>query len=296
MNRLCVGIDPGGTLIKVGLVEDGQVTNRAVLTSESAAGLAPKLPALRELVDRLVSGRTVDSIGMAMPGIVDRRTRRVTAINAKWSDATELDLQAWASACWGVPLVLENDAVAALAGEWRFGAGAGADGVVMMTLGTGIGVAAVVDGRLLRGSHGQAAIGDTDDPGRCFAVEAGSGERVVVPPGWAHATISADSSAPLTFGAWCVRDYGVDYAGVRAHGGLAWFPVLSDRDGAGHEMLWRPNPAYPTTRELDIRPARDYPELGLQSGVPIYRQYLADPERMNWVPRPDQMSWTGFVP
>ena len=61
MKQVCVGIDLGGTLIKVGLVEDGQVTNRAVLTSESAAGLAPKLPALRELVDRLVSGRTVDS-------------------------------------------------------------------------------------------------------------------------------------------------------------------------------------------------------------------------------------------
>ena len=39
-----------------------------------------------------------------------------------------------------------------------------------------------------------------DDPGRCFAVEAGAGDVVIVPPGWVHATISADSKQPLTFG------------------------------------------------------------------------------------------------
>ncbi|TFD05433.1 ROK family protein [Cryobacterium sandaracinum] len=155
---LCVGIDLGGTRIKAGVVENGRVTARSELASDSAAGLGPKLAALGELVDTLAAGRTVHSVGMAMPGIVDRRSRRLTAINAKWSDATEIDFPAWAAAGWGAPLIIENDAVAALAGEWRCGAGAGADGVVMMTLGTGIGVSAVVDGRLLHGSHGQAAI------------------------------------------------------------------------------------------------------------------------------------------
>ncbi|MGH9448729.1 MAG: glucose-6-phosphate isomerase family protein, partial [Terriglobia bacterium] len=61
----------------------------------------------------------------------------------------------------------------------------------------------------------------SDNPGRCFAVEAGVGEMVVVPPGWAHATLSADSRQPLTFAAWCDREYGFEYDQVRAHGGLA---------------------------------------------------------------------------
>ncbi|MEI8082821.1 MAG: ROK family protein [Actinomycetes bacterium] len=159
MSPRYVGIDLGGTQIKAGLVQDGQVTARSVLTSDSAAGLGPRLPALGDLIDELVQDRPVASVGMAIPGIVDRRCGRVSAINAKWSDAIDIDLAAWVSSCWDSPLVIENDAVAALAGEWRFGAGVGADGVVMMTLGTGIGVAAVVDGRILRGSHGQAAIG-----------------------------------------------------------------------------------------------------------------------------------------
>ena len=47
-----------------------------------------------------------------------------------------------------------------------------------------------------------------DQPGRCFAVEAFPGDQVLVPSGWAHCTISADSEQPLTFGAWCDREYG----------------------------------------------------------------------------------------
>ena len=133
---------------------------------------------------------------------------------------------------------------------------------------------------------------DSDDPSRCFAVEAGVGELVVVPPGWAHATVSADRTQPLTFGAWCVRDYGFDYTGVRAHGGLAWFPRLAP----GTDIDWQPNPAYPVRRHLDTHPARDYADLGLEAGVPVYTQYLNDPERMMWVPQPERHSWAGFVP
>lgn len=58
-----------------------------------------------------------------------------------------------------------------------------------------------------------------DDPGRCFEVIAGPGEKVLVPPGWGHATISADPNEPLTFGAWCDREYGFEYEAVRAHKG-----------------------------------------------------------------------------
>lgn len=130
-----------------------------------------------------------------------------------------------------------------------------------------------------------------DDPGRCMAVEAGPGELVVVPPGWAHATISADPSQPLTFGAWCVRDFGFDYTGVRAHGGLAWYPVVT---GAG--LDWRPNDAYPVHRPLDVHAAREYPDLGLAAGTPIWQQYREDPDRVMWVARPERPSWTGFTP
>ena len=65
-----------------------------------------------------------------------------------------------------------------------------------------------------------------DNPGRCFAISAEVGDQVVVPPGWAHCVINADRTRRMAFGAWCDREYGFDYRGVRAHGGLAWFPII----------------------------------------------------------------------
>lgn len=79
-----------------------------------------------------------------------------------------------------------------------------------------------------------------DDPGRCFAVYAGPGDVVIVPPKWAHATISADPDQPLTFGAWCDREYGFEYDEVRAHHGLACYPVLNDKN----ELTWQQNKHY----------------------------------------------------
>ena len=132
-----------------------------------------------------------------------------------------------------------------------------------------------------------------DDPGRCFAVHAGPGGVVVVPPGWTHATVSADSARPLAFGAWCVRDYGFEYADVRAHGGIAWFPLL-DESGA---LQWAPNPAYRTSELIRKRP-EPYPQLGICLGVPIYEQFARDHDRFLFVSNPalKRAEWEGFVP
>lgn len=132
-----------------------------------------------------------------------------------------------------------------------------------------------------------------DNPGRCFAVEAEPGDVVVVPPYWAHATISADPTQPLTFGAWCDRDYGYEYDEVRRHGGIAWFP-LAAQDGG---LRWEKNPAYRTER-LIVKKPEWYIRLGLEEGKPIYRQFMEDPDRFLFVSDPARVQtvWQGFVP
>lgn len=132
-----------------------------------------------------------------------------------------------------------------------------------------------------------------DAPGRCFAVRAKAGEVVVVPPYWAHATVSADPSRPLTFGAWCVRDFGFDYKGVRAHGGIAFFPVF----GADGSLVWERNPAYATCELVEKSPA-SYPQFGLVRGESVYSQFVRDNDRFLWVARPalKEREWRGFVP
>ena len=133
----------------------------------------------------------------------------------------------------------------------------------------------------------------TDDPGRCVAVTAGPGEKVVVPPGWAHAAINANTKQRMVFGAWCDRQYGFEYAGVRAHGGLAYFPIVN-ADGA---IEWILNGRYKAA-DLEQRASRSYPELGLDAVEPIYSQYHNNPKSVEWVAEPQQFAelWPRFAP
>lgn len=145
--------------------------------------------------------------------------------------------------------------------------------------------------------HGKAIVyaqqSTGDDPGTCVAILAGEGDKAVVPPGWAHCVINADPANKMVFGAWCDRQYGFVYSGVRAHGGLAWFPVLNSSD----QIEWHPNPAY-RTGSLTIHPARAYPELDLDPDRDIYRQWVDDPESVMWVSDParKQPLWSDFLP
>lgn len=130
-----------------------------------------------------------------------------------------------------------------------------------------------------------------DDPGRCFAVHAVPGDVVLVPPGWAHLTVNAGVHTPMTFGAWCVRDYGFDYTGIRERQGLAWYPKVSVGG-----ISWVPNPAYNTTT-IEQKTPRAYAEFGIGTD-PIYRQWQDAPDRMAFVARPDEVAdlWRSFVP
>lgn len=130
-----------------------------------------------------------------------------------------------------------------------------------------------------------------DDPGRCFAVTAGPGDKIVVPPNWAHAVINANPESQMMFGAWCDRQYGFVYDAVRAHHGLAWFPILVGE----RNIHWEPNPSY-RPAELSIRSPRTYPELGLDPGTTIYEQFANDPESVQWVSEPARLAgaWRSF--
>lgn len=131
-----------------------------------------------------------------------------------------------------------------------------------------------------------------DQPGRCVAIEAGPGDKVVIPPGWVHYVINRNPEARMMFGAWCDRQYGFDYDGVRAHRGLAWRPLL--REGG---IEWQRNSSYAPSH-LVSRPARSYPELGVSDTLPIYEQFARDQNSMQWVSEPVLLEhlWDAFEP
>ena len=139
--------------------------------------------------------------------------------------------------------------------------------------------------------YGQEHSGD--DPGRCVAVQAGPGDKVVMPPGWAHYVVNADTNSTLVFGAWCDRQYGFDYKEMRQHHGLAWFPLVDSRA----DICWERNPNYHRS-ELVLREAREYPELDVPSVTPIYECFRRAPESMQWISDPARFAelWPSFEP
>jgi glucokinase len=151
-----IALDFGGTRIKFGLVEHGQLLSADTITVPSSDSFAALLPIIEQHINHMLKVSVtpaIDSIGMAFPTIVDSDRMRLLYKYVKYNDANDIDLSAWAQKNWGAALVMENDARAALVGEWQHGAGKGTDNLVMVTIGTGVGSAALVNGRLLKGSH-----------------------------------------------------------------------------------------------------------------------------------------------
>jgi glucokinase len=120
--------------------------------------LLPQLAAtLRELAgSAAVKPSQLTALVFGFCGVVNPREKRVVATNEKFGDATSVDLCAWCQTEFGIPLLLENDARLALLGEYAYGAARTFEDVVMVTLGSGIGGAALLNGRLLQSKHGLA--------------------------------------------------------------------------------------------------------------------------------------------
>lgn len=154
--------DVGGTTIKLGLVRGARVLARAEMPAQAQRGLAGAINRIGRRTRTLcreagLRPGQLGGFGLAFPGIVEPRTERILSTPArKFDDAKELDVANLVRRTFNLPLRVCNDANAALAGEWRFGAARGCRSVVMMTLGTGIGTSAILDGVRLRGLHGQA--------------------------------------------------------------------------------------------------------------------------------------------
>ena len=155
--------DTGGTRVKLALMRDQSILAQDNFAAHSQEGLAPQLPRIAQGRDSLcrtagIARGECAAFAMAFPSLIDTTTHRVLAEYGKYPDAPHLDLTRWSQETLGLPLVIENDARMALIGEWQTGAGRGSNDLVMVTLGTGIGTAALIEGQVVRGKHGQAGV------------------------------------------------------------------------------------------------------------------------------------------
>jgi len=150
---LTVGIDIGGTKIAGGVVDaDGAIIEK--LRVDTPVDTRALADVVVHMALHLCDGRDIAGIGVAAAGFISKdRSTVIHAPNIAWHDEPLRDiLQARLPA----PVTIENDANAAGWAEYRFGAGRGYSDMVMLTLGTGVGGAIVLNGALFRGGHGIA--------------------------------------------------------------------------------------------------------------------------------------------
>ncbi len=152
-----IGVDIGGTKIAAGVVdEDGVILAKA--KRKTAARDAAEIDrAVADLYTELAGQYEVGALGVAAAGFIssDRATALFGA-NIAWRDYPLRERIA-ALVADDVRIVVENDANAAGWAEFQFGVGREVDDMLLLTVGTGLGGALVVGGRLVRGAWGVAA-------------------------------------------------------------------------------------------------------------------------------------------
>ncbi len=153
-DKLAIGIDIGGTKIAAGVVdEDGRILAR--LRRETPTTQAPAvIDAIAEITEEFRREHHIIAVGIGAAGFVDATQSTVLfAPHLSWRNEPLRDSVARRT---GLPVMVDNDANASGWAEWRFGAAQGEADLVLITLGTGIGGAIVIDGQPYRGKFGLA--------------------------------------------------------------------------------------------------------------------------------------------
>jgi glucokinase len=154
-----VGVDLGGTNVRVGLIDAGRV---AVLGEERLSSHVAKGP--RQLVRRVAkaaaalaqaSGQAPVAVGVGVAGLIDAAAGTVL-FSPNFPGWKDFALGPELARATGLPVAVDNDANMAALGEQQAGAAKGLGFLACLTLGTGVGGGFIFGGRLYRGATGQA--------------------------------------------------------------------------------------------------------------------------------------------
>ena len=148
-----IGVDLGGTNIKIVVISsDGEVLDFLTCETDDAEGSWAKTIKDQLEAIRNKRGEAPSHIGLAAPGLAARDGRSIAYMQGRLKGLQGFVWQDFL----GVPVVVLNDAHAALLGEVWQGAAKGFRNVILLTLGTGVGGAVLVEGRLIKGQIGRA--------------------------------------------------------------------------------------------------------------------------------------------
>ena len=161
MNKRYIGVDVGGTSVKLGIVDDkGQVHLRKEAVYTEAGSTAPVMDviigSIRELADASIGIEAFSGIGVSAAGCINSVEGKVAINGGNVPNWSHTEVCSILRKEFDIPVTLANDANCAILGEFWTGAAKGYTDVLGITLGTGVGGGVITGGRLLEGSHGFA--------------------------------------------------------------------------------------------------------------------------------------------
>lgn len=151
---MIIGVDLGGTNVRIGKLIDGRVVEKLVEPSPAGLSLDESLDYMKALLSRVITPE-VRGIGMGVPSVVDVERGIVYNVTniPSWK---EVHLKEILEKEFGIPVCINNDANCFALGEKRFGYGRDYNNVVGLTLGTGVGAGIIIGGELYNGANAGA--------------------------------------------------------------------------------------------------------------------------------------------
>jgi len=158
--RQVVAADIGGTWMRAAAVSSegicGPIVRRPTEATRPREEIVTDLLAVVEEAERQaqIERSAVAGLGVGVATVLDQEGRLTTVPNL--GNLGGMNLRGYLHETRGLPVVVHNDASCFAVGEWWKGAGKGSRNLCAITLGTGLGIGLVIEGRLYEGSHGYA--------------------------------------------------------------------------------------------------------------------------------------------
>jgi len=161
MKKFRIGVDVGGTNIKIALVGiNGEISYSNSIPTRAEMGYEYTISAMKQAIHDLmnttnITKEDIEGIGFGFPGQIDYKKGIVrNAPNIPgW---VEVPISETMEKEFGIPTRVDNDVRCAALGELNFGAGKGCENLICITVGTGIGSGLIVNGKLVRGASNAA--------------------------------------------------------------------------------------------------------------------------------------------
>jgi len=199
-----VGVDIGGMSVKMGVVVNGKIIDRKnVAVNASSTGMSIA-DAIGDTCKTFMSKYSVGQIGIGTPGII--KNGRITAANLPFDN---FDLGGILAKKLKVPVKIENDANCAALGEVVSGAGAGADNMILVTLGTGVGAGIIINKHIYSGTGAAGEVGHmiiNEGGEECPCGSKGCFERYASVTALINQTAEAANENPGSILAECAKD------------------------------------------------------------------------------------------